>query len=159
MAGPEKGTISKSYDVIVLGAGAGGMAAAVAAATEGLKTLVIEKTAYVGGTTAISGGMVWAPNNLKMASAGRDDSPEAAKAYLDATAAEGGSAALRQAFLDEAAAAIDYFDRKTEVRLVPLDFYPDYYPEAPGATLGGRVMRPDIGCGIPRRSRCSRRPR
>lgn len=138
---------SDSYDVIVLGAGAGGMAAAIVAANEGLKTLVVEKTGYVGGTTAISGGMVWVPNNAKMAASENPDSAENAQAYLDATAGEGGGggadgAALRRIFLAEAPAAIDYFDRNSHVHLVPLAFYPDYYPDKPGATLGGRVMEP-----------------
>ena len=134
---------SEDYEVIVLGAGAGGMAAAVVAANEGLKTLVIEKTEYVGGTTALSGGMVWVPNNAKMAAAGLADSPEDAQTYLDATTAPGSDGeALRRVFLAEAPGAIDYFDRNSHVHLVPLAFYPDYYPDEPGATLGGRVMEP-----------------
>ncbi len=135
-------TISDAYDVIVLGAGAGGMAAAVVAANEGLQTLVIEKTAYVGGTTALSGGMVWAPNNSKMGSVGGADTADAAQTYIDETAGEGGGAVLRRSFLREAPRAIDYFDRNSHVQLTPLAFYPDYYPDAPGATLGGRVMEP-----------------
>ena len=116
-----------AYDVIVLGAGAGGMAAAVVAATEGLKTLVLEKTGFVGGTMAVSGGMVWAPNNAKMAAVGLPDTPEDAQTYLDATTGPGGGengADLRRTFLREAPGAIDYFDRKTHVHLVPLPFYP-----------------------------------
>ena len=141
---------SDGYDVIVLGAGAGGMAAAAVAATEGLKTLVLEKTGYVGGTMAVSGGMVWAPNNAKMAPAGLPDTPEDAQTYLDATTRDattgpgGGDsgADLRRIFLREAPGAIAYLDTKTHVHLVPLPFYPDYYPDEPGATLGGRVMEP-----------------
>ncbi|HIC25075.1 MAG TPA: FAD-dependent oxidoreductase, partial [Gammaproteobacteria bacterium] len=52
---------SKNIDLIVLGAGAGGLTAAAVAATEGLQVLVLEKASQVGGTTAISGGMIWAP--------------------------------------------------------------------------------------------------
>ncbi len=145
MSNPEA-NMADSYDVIVLGGGAGGMAAAVVAANEGLQTLLLEKTEYVGGTTAISGGMVWVPNNAKMAGAGLPDSREAAERYLAATAgAENGdtdSAKLRQVFLDEAPTAIDYFDRNSHVQLVPLSFYPDYYPDLPGATQGGRVLEP-----------------
>ena len=77
---------SSSGEVIVLGAGAGGMAAAIVAAHEGLRVLVIEKTGFVGGTTAFSGGMVWFPNNLTMAAAGLTDSPATADRYLTATA-------------------------------------------------------------------------
>lgn len=129
-----------SWDVIVLGAGAGGMAAAIVAAREGLQVLVIEKTGLVGGTTAFSGGMVWVPNNLKMAAAGLKDSPEAAERYLAATAGPGDN--LRRAYITHAPEAIDYLDRNSAVNLVPLAFYPDYYPDEPGATTGGRVMEP-----------------
>ncbi|MEX2617363.1 MAG: FAD-dependent oxidoreductase [Alphaproteobacteria bacterium] len=129
-----------SWDVIVLGAGAGGMAAAIVAAREGLRVLVLEKTGLIGGTTAFSGGMVWVPNNLKMAAIGLTDSTEAADRYLTATAGPGDS--LRQAYIAHAPEAIDYLDRNSAVNLVPLAFYPDYYPDEPGATIGGRVMEP-----------------
>ena len=131
-----------SCDVIVLGAGAGGMAAAIVAANEGLKTLVIEKTAYVGGTTALSGGMVWVPNNSKMASCDLSDSFENAETYLEATVGKRGGADLRRIYLRESSRAIDYFDRTSSVHLTPIAFYPDYYPDQPGATMGGRVMEP-----------------
>ena len=138
--------LAEAYDVIVLGAGAGGMTAAVVAANEGLRTLLLEKTEYVGGTTAVSGGMVWVPNNAKMAAAGLPDSLGAAQEYLDATAGaengDTGSAKLRRVFLDEAPGAIDYLDRNSDVRLVPLSFYPDYYPDLFGATQGWRVLEP-----------------
>jgi glycine/D-amino acid oxidase-like deaminating enzyme len=64
---------SDAYDVIVIGAGADGMTAAAVAAAEGLRVLVIEKTEFVGGTTAWSGGMVWIPANSKMKQAGIED--------------------------------------------------------------------------------------
>jgi len=57
---------SDAYDVVVIGAGAGGMTAAAVAASEGLSVLLIEKTEFVGGTTAWSGGMVWIPANAHM---------------------------------------------------------------------------------------------
>lgn len=139
MTDTDKGE-NDSWDVIVLGAGAGGMAAATVAAREGLRVIVLEKTGFVGGTTAYSGGMVWVPNNKKMASAGLPDSPEAADRYLTATAGPGDS--LRRAYIDHAPEAIEYLDRNSAVNLVPLAFYPDYYPDEPGATTGGRVMEP-----------------
>ena len=66
--------VSDAYDVVVIGAGAGGMTAAAVAAAEGLSVLVIEKTEFVGGTTAWSGGMVWIPVNAQMKQAGLSDS-------------------------------------------------------------------------------------
>src|SRR5687768_11197439 len=41
-----------AYDVVVVGAGGAGMAAALFAAIDGLRVLLVERTEYVGGTTA-----------------------------------------------------------------------------------------------------------
>jgi succinate dehydrogenase/fumarate reductase flavoprotein subunit len=133
---------SHAYDVIVIGAGAGGMTAAAVAAAEGLRVLVIEKTEFVGGTTAWSGGMVWIPANAAMKQAGIADSPSDAASYLAATVPESENADLRKTFLARGPEAIEYLDAHTEVRLQPVKTYPDYYPELPGATAGGRVLEP-----------------
>ncbi|MDN4988373.1 FAD-dependent oxidoreductase [Bradyrhizobium arachidis] len=132
----------ETYDVIVIGAGAGGMTAAAVAAAEGLHVLVIEKTAFVGGTTAWSGGMVWIPANPKMKEAGLSDSITDAVQYLSSTAPEPANAGLRAAFLARGPEAVAYLEANTEVRLQPVKVYPDYYPERLGATLGGRVLEP-----------------
>ena len=133
---------SDTYDVVVIGAGAGGMTAAAVAAAEGLRVILIEKTEFVGGTTAWSGGMVWIPVNAKMKQAGIADSPSDATCYLAATVPEAENADLRQTFLARGPEAIEYLDAHTEVRLQPVKNYPDYYPERAGATAGGRVLEP-----------------
>lgn len=132
----------REFDVIVLGAGAGGLAAACVAAAEGLETLVVEKSEFVGGTTAVSGGMIWIPANPKMQEAGIEDSLENARAYLDAVAPALRDPAVREAFLARGSEAIAYLEEHTALRLRPVTNYPDYYPAAPGATLGGRVLEP-----------------
>jgi len=134
--------IADEYDAIVLGAGAAGMTAAAVAATGGLRVLLIEKSAQVGGTTAISGGMVWIPANAKMAEAGIADTAEQARLYLRHCVPGGFNEHLRSAFLASADAAIAYLERNTSVRLKPVVNYPDYYPDLPGATGGGRVLEP-----------------
>jgi len=131
-----------SYDVVVLGAGAGGMTSAAVAAREGLDTLVLEKTEFVGGTTSFAGGMAWAPNNPKKTEVESDDTLDAVQTYLDATAGTGPGSPLRRAFLETVPEAIGYLDRNTEVKLTPLSFYPDYYPDAPCSTTRGRIMEP-----------------
>ena len=75
----------ETYDVIVIGAGAGGMTAATVAAAQGLHVLVIEKTAFVGGTTVWSDGMVWIPANAGMKEAGLADSVADDVQYLSST--------------------------------------------------------------------------
>jgi succinate dehydrogenase/fumarate reductase flavoprotein subunit len=133
---------SDAYDVVVIGAGAGGMTAAAVAASEGLSVLLIEKTEFVGGTTAWSGGMVWIPANAHMKQAGMPDSASDAAAYLASTVPEPENAGLRETFLTRGPEAVEYLEANTEVRLQPVKTYPDYYPEQPGATAGGRVLEP-----------------
>jgi len=133
---------SDTYDVVVIGAGAGGMTAAAVAASEGLSVLVIEKTEFVGGTTAWSGGMVWIPVNAAMRQAGIRDSLSDAEKYLAGTVPETENAELRDAFLARGPEAVAYLEAHSEVRLQPVKAYPDYYPEKPGATAGGRVLEP-----------------
>ncbi len=133
---------SDAYDVVVIGAGAGGMTAAAVAAAEGLSVLVVEKTEFVGGTTSWSGGMVWIPANAGMKQAGLDDSRSAAANYLAATVPEKQNAELRDTFLSRGPEAVEYLEAQTEVRLQPVKTYPDYYPDKPGATAGGRVLEP-----------------
>lgn len=129
-----------SFDLIVLGAGAGGLTAAAVAARHGLSTLLIEKSGHVGGTTAISGGMIWVPQNHLMTAAGMSDSRDAARQYLAATVPE--AASRLEGYLDAAPEAIRWLCDNTDVKLQLVTRYPDYYPDRPGATLGGRVLEP-----------------
>ncbi|HUN70598.1 MAG TPA: FAD-dependent oxidoreductase [Burkholderiales bacterium] len=135
-------TSEPSRDVIVLGAGAGGLAAACAAAARGLRVLLLEKTPRVGGTAALSGGMVWIPCNPKMGPAGLADSEDAARAYLGATVSRGSRPEMLDAFLRHGPEAIAWFEANTQLRFKPVLRYPDYYPTRPGATPGGRVLEP-----------------
>ena len=133
---------SETFDLVVVGAGAAGMAAAALAAAEGMCVLLLEHAAQVGGTTAISGGMVWIPANRKMAAAGREDSLDAARTYLAHTMAAPSDAAPLEAFLTHGDDAIATLERQTALRLQPVLNYPDYEPDLPGATVGGRVLEP-----------------
>src|SRR6059058_277797 len=99
-------SLADEYDAIVLGAGAGGMTAAAVAAAEGLRVLLVEKSGEVGGTTAISGGMVWIPANSKMLAAGVVDDLQQAELYLKRSVPAGCNAQLRSTFLANADGAI-----------------------------------------------------
>ena len=135
-------TRKSAYDLVVVGSGAAGLSAAIVAAVEGVSVLVVESTDLVGGTTAISGGMVWIGANRKMRAAGLDDDMEAVNAYLSHTLPRTDLPALR-AFLDNGDRAIAYLEEHSSaVRLRPVMRYPDYHPSCPGATAGGRVLEP-----------------
>ncbi len=133
---------SDEYDVIVIGAGAAGLAAACTAAALGRRVLVLEYTDRVGGTTAISGGMVWIPGNHKMQEAGLSDSLEAAREYLRQIVPGFGQDPRIETFLRRGDEAIGFLEAHTSVKLQPVRRYPDYYPDTPGATAGGRVLEP-----------------
>jgi succinate dehydrogenase/fumarate reductase flavoprotein subunit len=130
------------YDVIVVGAGAGGMAAAVVCANEGLSVLLLEKGAQVGGTTAISGGMVWVPGNGRMCAAGLPDTIKNAELYLRHVLPPQLRPALVDAFLEYGKEAVRYLEARANIRFRPVRTYPDYLQQEPGATLGGRVLEP-----------------
>src|SRR4051794_10907221 len=72
------------YDVVVVGSGAAGMTAALTAHSKGMRTVLIEKAAHYGGSTARSGGGVWIPNNEVLRGDRVSDTPEAARTYLHA---------------------------------------------------------------------------
>ncbi|MGL1806955.1 FAD-binding protein, partial [Vibrio parahaemolyticus] len=91
--------------------------------TEGLRVLVLEKTAFVGGTTAWSEGMVWIPANPKMTAVGLSDSVTDAVRYLSGTVPEPANAGLRAAFLARGPEAIAYLEANSDVRLQPVKAY------------------------------------
>ncbi len=129
-------------DLLVIGAGAGGMAAAIAAQAEGCSVLIAEKTDRVGGSTAVSGGAVWAPLNTQSAAAGHPDTYDQAWTYLRNTVGDAAPAGMQRAFLQACGEAVAWFERHTEVRLAARTYSPDYYPDRDGAALGGRSLDP-----------------
>ncbi|CCE00026.1 FAD-dependent oxidoreductase [Bradyrhizobium sp. STM 3809] len=131
----------ETFDVVVVGAGAGGMTAATIAAADGCSVLLLEQAEFIGGTTAISGGMVWIPANHKAAAEGRADTLEAARAYLARTV-PGQDRTRLETFLAFGDEALRDLEARTALRLQPVPTYPDYYPDLPGATAGGRVLEP-----------------
>ena len=131
------------YDVVVVGAGAAGMTAACVVAAEGRRALLVEKAGQVGGTTAISGGMVWIPANRKMAEAGLRDDLDSARRYLAACVPDADKEIRLAHFLARGDEAIAWLESRTELKLRPVLRYPDYYPERAGSTAGGRVLEPE----------------
>jgi 3-oxosteroid 1-dehydrogenase len=135
-----------SVDLLIAGSGGGGMAAALAALDSGIEPLVLEKQALVGGSTGLSGGMVWLPNNPLMRADGIPDSHEDGLAYFDDVVGDIGepsSLARREMFLTAGYEMINFLIRKG-VRLVRCPGWSDYYPNHKGGNEAGRAIE-----GIP----------
>jgi 3-oxosteroid 1-dehydrogenase len=135
-------TDGDELDVIVVGSGAAGMTAALAAAHHGLRTVVLEKTGSFGGSTARSGGGIWAPGNEVLRRAGVRDTPEQARAYLDYVTGNCVPAPRRQALLEHGPAMLAFVRATCPVDFAWVPGYADYYPEAPGGLAQGRSIEP-----------------
>jgi 3-oxosteroid 1-dehydrogenase len=129
------------YDVIVVGSGAG-LIGAYIAASRGLKTLVIEKTEHLGGTTAYSGAGMWLPGNAAERRAGVDDGPDVARPYLDAIVGDDSPASLREAFLLAGPQMIDELEQNPRFQWFVWRGVPDYFAGVPGSLEKGRTTFP-----------------
>lgn len=131
-----------SVDLLIAGSGGGGMAAALAALDSGIEPLVLEKQALVGGSTGLSGGMVWLPNNPLMRADGIADSHEDGLAYFDDVVGDIGAAsspARRETFLTAGYEMVNFLTRKG-VRFVRCPGWSDYYPNHKGGNESGRAI-------------------
>lgn len=129
-------------DVLVIGSGAGGLTAALRAHDLGLDTLVIEKSEQYGGTSAVSGGGIWIPDNHRVAALGGADSAAEAVAYLKAVTQGEVDDGRIEAYVEHARSMVQYLERDTRVRFEAQAHYTDYYPEVPGGKPGYRSMDP-----------------
>jgi succinate dehydrogenase/fumarate reductase flavoprotein subunit len=130
------------FDIVVVGAGAGGMAAALTASIEGRSVLLLEKSDRIGGCAAISGGAVWAPLNSQSAAAGHPDTFDKVWTYMQNTVAAAAPVSMQRAYLNASGDMVAYFDKNSDVKLIARTYSPDYYPDREGAALGGRSLDP-----------------
>ena len=127
-------------DLVVVGAGAAGMTAALTAHARGKQALVLEKSDKFGGTSAMSGGALWVPMNHLMREAGAEDVREDAERYLVAVTKGRTQLSKLRTYLDRAPEMLAFLAKHTHARFVALMKYPDYYPEAAGGRTGGRSV-------------------
>ncbi|BDB42636.1 MULTISPECIES: FAD-binding protein [Mycobacterium] len=136
----------RSVDLLIAGSGGGGMVAGLAALDAGLQPLIVEKQALVGGSTGLSGGIVWMPNNPLMRADGIVDSHEDGLAYLADVVGDVGPASSperREMFLTAGYEMLNFLMRKG-VRLIRCAGWSDYYPNHKGGNESGRAVE-----GIP----------
>ena len=139
LAGLQDGT---EFDLVVIGAGGAGLSAAVFAALDGAKVLVVERTEYVGGTTAWSAGTTWVPGTHHAAQVNPSDTLADVATYLNHAVGSQAPAALRDAFLQHGAEAVAKIEAQTPVKYRPYPKHPDYISDLPGSTLNGRALEP-----------------
>jgi succinate dehydrogenase/fumarate reductase flavoprotein subunit len=131
-------------DVVVIGTGGAGLAAALAAHAGGASVAIIDKAPVVGGTTAVSGGVLWVPNNHHMAEVGIADSRAEALTYTRRLADGRSDPALIETFLDRAPEMLRFIEAHSSLRFTALARYPDYHPELEGGKPGGRSLDPGL---------------
>lgn len=131
-----------NYDLVVVGAGAAGLLAAVAARRLGQTVLVVEADRLVGGSTALTDGRLWLPGH-HLGAKSAQDSPEDATAYLAGLLGEptpASSLARRAAYVSAAGHLVRWLT-SSKIPLNPVRSLGDYHPELPGAKMQGRVLQ------------------
>ncbi|MFO0997804.1 MAG: FAD-dependent oxidoreductase [Alphaproteobacteria bacterium] len=130
-------------DVLVIGSGASGLTAAAVARELGLDVLVVEKAAVIGGTTALSEGMIWIPANSHAKRAGVTDSPASALAYIANATGNFFDRGRAEAYVEAAPAMLDFVERRFGLRFALALGSCDYMSELGGACHGGRAFDPE----------------
>ncbi len=132
-------------DLIILGCGASGMVAALSAHEAGASVTLVERFDKVGGTAAISGGVIWVPNNPRQQAAGMSDSRDEALAYFKSLDHGDLVDETLEAFVDKGPEALSFLEDAGALAVSLLDGYPDYYMDRPGAKPeGGRALDHDL---------------
>jgi len=129
------------YDVVVVGSGAGGLVSAITSAYNGLNTVIIEKADVWGGSSALSGGGLWIPNNHVSKKAGLQDSEEEALAYMQEIIEDTGPASTyerKEAYVKNGHKMVKFLE-EIGMKWVAGSLYPDYYPEKTGGKIGRSI--------------------
>jgi succinate dehydrogenase/fumarate reductase flavoprotein subunit len=117
------------------------MTAALVCKLQGLDVLLCEKSRQVGGTTATSAGTIWVPGTRQAREAGFKGDVANAHRYLDAVIGPAFDD-RRAAYLQTAPDAVEYLERRSEVKFSLYARHPDYLSNRPGTTLAGRALMP-----------------
>ncbi len=127
---------------MVLGSGVAGLTAAVTGSFMGLKTIVLEHTREIGGTSARSSGTVWIPNNHYIRALGKKNDGHEANRYLRSLVSNHENSAMWQTFLEAAPQMLAELNDRTGIEFRPYLTAPDYRQDCPGAAAGGRALEP-----------------
>ncbi|MET7896555.1 FAD-binding protein [Streptomyces mirabilis] len=143
MPGTDDTPWDHEVDILIAGSGAGGMVGAIAAHDLGLRSLVVEKAATFGGSTALSGGGIWIPNNPTLRKAGRSDDIEDVRRYLHAVVGDRVPAQRVDAYVERGPEVMEMLHRVSRhMEFSWCPGYSDYHPELPGGSAAGRTIEP-----------------
>ena len=126
-------------DLVVVGSGAAGLATAITAKKRGLDVMVLEKEPVFGGTTALSGGVLWIPLGPHGRQQNPADTLDAVRTYMRQETGAFYDEAAIEAFLENGPKMVEFFERETETQFVPT-MYPDYHPNVDGGVNIGRSI-------------------
>ncbi|MBW2269083.1 MAG: FAD-binding protein [Deltaproteobacteria bacterium] len=133
----------EAADFVIVGSGGGSMVAGLYLVSIGKQPLILEKTDKVGGSTAMSGGVLWLPNNPLQQRFGVEDSEEAGRRYLDAAvgdaAGPGSTPARKEAFLKAGPPMIEFLEGQG-MKFIRTDGWADYYDDLDGGCARSRSL-------------------
>ena len=124
---------------MVVGSGAAGLTTAITARKRGLDVVVLEKETVFGGTTALSGGVLWIPLSRHGRQQNPGDNAEAVRRYMMAETGSFYDAEAVDALIENGPKMVDFLERETEMKFIPT-LYPDYHPTQPGGAEIGRSI-------------------
>jgi succinate dehydrogenase/fumarate reductase flavoprotein subunit len=131
-----------TVDLVVIGSGGAGFSAALNAAIDGARVLLVERMAHIGGTTALSAATTWVPGTKRGLEVNPDDTPERVTTFLNLAVGERSDAKLRQAFIDNGPHAIAKLEANSALQFQVRMLHPDYLSELEGSVLRGRAIEP-----------------
>ena len=131
--------MNETFDLIVVGSGAAGLTCAITARKRGLDVVVLEKEPVFGGTTALSGGVLWIPMGPHDRQQNPADTREAVRTYLMHESGRFYDEAAADALMDKGSEMVEFLQRETQMQFVPT-LYPDYHCDAPGGAQVGRSI-------------------
>jgi len=130
----------ETFDVVVIGAGGAGLSAALFAAIDGARVLLVERTQYVGGTTALSAGTTWIPGTSHAAAVSQGDTIDIAGGFLRRAIGDRTPEAMRRVLLETGPTAVAHVEANSELKYRPFPTHPDYMTELEGSTMRGRAI-------------------
>ena len=134
------GSLDSDFDIVVVGSGASGLTTALRATDSGARVAVLEKSPYLGGTSAVSGGMLWIPAS-GLPGAGEEDFAATLRYLAHVTAGRADNEVL-QSVLDAGPDMLAFLSDAGGPEFTVLPEFPDYHPELDGGSNGGRVLEP-----------------